>query len=541
MKVSIYTNSQAPIGRAIEPYLDSADDVFIASAYLSAKAINTLTARIEKQEGKRPRVDILFGLDDATDMNAVQTAHKAADKLPDNLRVRYTPHRPGHLFHPKAYFFRCGDTCHIFITSANLTAAGQSTNEEMYCHVEAPKSHEVVAQFQAIREHWWDNRVSAEVDDKVVDAREAIEYYKGLLAESINHFAAVMSNLGKGIIPPPPPPPPPDVLAPLRDALAKGYLITSTLSLSNLYVSVQDILKPGDSTGSVKANQVVIVKNRSSASVSLLPEEVIKEFSALQREARGLCETWSLPLPDGEYVPALVHKTLSKAIKGLERKQTKLISSNIKNRAVINKHLKNKLESECRLVWQALNPNAPSPFPENLLPEIENRVKERRAKLEANPSQELQFSFQAYPHPLILMHQMPGQLAWQLQKGDPDQELIRTIIALLRSQVNLIQGVTQWTKPSIIKRDYERVRLLVAFRGKSTDALLRNLAAWVRERHTTTHGQTANQKKQQLAKKAKAIKTKTDDHLTWLAHTEVLEQEEMVTRLLEEYHGLQPK
>lgn len=533
MKVSIYTNSQAPIGRAIEPYLDSADDVFIASAYLSAKAINTLTARIEKQEGKRPCVDILFGLDDATDMNAVQTAHKAADKLPDNLRVRYTPHRPGHLFHPKAYFFRCGDTCHIFITSANLTAAGQSTNEEMYCHVEAPKSHEVVAQFQAIREHWWDNRVSAEVDDKVVDAREAIEYYKGLLAESINHFAAVMSNLGKGIMPPPPPP---DVLAPLREALAEGYLITSTLSLSNLYVSVQDILKPGDSASPVKANEVVIVKNRLSASVSLLPEEVIKELGALQRAARVLCETWSLPLPDREYVPVSAHATLSRGIKELERDHAKLIRFYINNKATITNHLIDKLEAECQQVWDDLNPQAKGQFSSSLLPKIKSRVEERRLKLKANPAQELPFSFQAYPHRLVLMHQMPRQKAWQLQKGNPDRELIRTFITLLRGQVNLILGVTQLVKPSAIKSEYERVRLLVAIRGKAVDALLSSLSSWVRETQIKTRGQTLVQKQQPLAKKVQQVKSKAKEHLDWLKDLEMLAQDAAVKELLDKYH-----
>lgn len=125
-----------------------------------------------------------------------------------------------------------------------------------------------------------------------------------------------------------------------------------------------------------------------------------------------MCETYSLPLASGQYVPPSAHVALSKAIKKLEHEQSKLITSNIKNRAVINKHLKDKLESECRQVWQTLNPDTTLSFPENLLPEIEKRVKERRAQLGASPSQALRFIFQAYPHPLVLMHEMPGQLAW---------------------------------------------------------------------------------------------------------------------------------
>lgn len=125
-----------------------------------------------------------------------------------------------------------------------------------------------------------------------------------------------------------------------------------------------------------------------------------------------------------------------------------------------------------------------------------------------------------------------------MQKGDPDQELIHTIVALLRSQVDLIQGVTQWVKPSIIKAEYERIRLLVWIKGKATDALLRNLASWVRDRNTKIHGQNPLQKKQQLEKKVKAIKEKADEHLLWLANIENLEHETAVQELREEYYSL---
>ena len=537
MKVTIHANSQAPIGILIERLLVHADDVFIASAYVSAKAISTLSARMQQRDASKFNIDILFGLDAETDLEAVQKVYDAALEMPDCLHVRYTPHHAGRLFHPKVYYFRRRSTCHILIASANLTEAGHHANEEMYCYIEVPETHDVVAQFNTVRQVWWSEPFSAELDDQVVGAKAGIEYQRQQLKQAEETFGRIISDVGRGKVPLLLPPE--DILAPLRTELANGYLITPSFSLSYLYVSIQDILKPVEDTKPVKENQIIKVQNRLSASVSLLPDDVIKDFSNLQQSARDLCETYSVPTASGLYVPLSAHPTLSRKIKELERKHSKLISSNIKNKSVINKHLKDKLESECRLVWQTLNPDATVPFPGNLLPEVEKRVKERRVLLQANPSELLRFSFQAYPHPLVLMNQMPGQLAWQLQKGDPDQELIHIIIALLRGQVNLIQGVTQWSKPSIIKRDYERVRLLVAIKSKSTDALLRSLSAWVRERQTITRGQTPDQKKQQLAKKAKVVKTKAEEHLNWLANIGNLEHKEMVTRLLEEYYSLQ--
>ncbi len=136
------------------------------------------------------------------------------------------------------------------------------------------------------------------------------------------------------------------------------------------------------------------------------------------------------------------------------------------------------------------------------------------------------------------MHQMPGQLAWQLQKGNPDHELVRTIVALLRSQINLIQGVTQWVKPSIIQREHERIRLLVWIKGKATNKLLRNLAVWVRGRCTKVTGQDTLQKKQQLEKKVHEIKAMANNHLLWLTEIENLEHELAVKELREEYYSL---
>lgn len=537
MKVSIHANSEAPIGTLIERLLEQADDVFIASAYISAKGVDTLSARTKQRTSGTLSVDILFGLDAETDLKAVQRIYDVALEEPEYLRVRYTAHRAGRLFHPKVYFFRHRSTCHIIIASANLTEAGQRTNEEMYCHLECASTHETVAQFNAIRQVWLSEPFSAVLDEKVLGARAGIEYQKQQLREAEEAFTNVISSVGIRL---PQPLPPEDSLAPLRAALANGYLIAPTFSLSNLYVSVEDILKPTEEAKLVKENQIVIVQNRSSALIKLLPEESLKEFNSLQRTAREVCESFSLSISAGLYVPETAHKALAKNIGSLERKHNALVNSLVKNRTAINKHLKDKLE-ECRQVWQALHPGEDAPFPDELMPEIRKRVEDRRKRLEQNPYEALRFDFQAYPHPLVLMVEMPNNLAWTLQKGNPDQELVRTVVTLLRRQIELLKGVTQWSKQSIIKRDYERVRLLISIRGKATDVLLRSVSSWVRDNQTKLHKQTTDQKRQQLSRKAATIRKKVDEHLQWLVEVDGLNPKEATAKLLDEYYSLQTK
>lgn len=309
MKVSIHANSESPIGILVERLLEQADEVFIASAYISAKAVDTLSARTKRRASGTLSVDVLFGLDAETDLTAVQRIYDAGLEEPERLRVRYTPHRAGRLFHPKVYFFRQRAVCHILIASANLTEAGQRTNEEMYCHLECASTHETVAQFNAVRRVWLSEPFSAVLDEKVLGAKAGIEYQKQRLREAEKAFTDVISCVG---VRPPPPPPREDVLAPLRASLASGYLIAPTFSLSNLYVSVQDILRPTEDVKPDRGNQVVIVQNRSSALIKLLPDESLKEFSSLQRTAREVCESLSISISAGLYVPETAHKVLAK-------------------------------------------------------------------------------------------------------------------------------------------------------------------------------------------------------------------------------------
>ena len=537
MKVAIHANSEAPIGNLVERLLEQAEDVFIASAYISAKAINTLAARTKSRIPGSLCVDILFGLDAETDLAAVQRVYDAAVEQPGCFQVRYTPHRAGRLFHPKVYFFRHCSTCHIIIASANLTGAGQYTNEELYCHLECPMSHETVAQLGAVRKVWMSEPFSAVLDDKVLGAKKGIDYHRQQLIVAEKAFANVISNVSKGIRPWEPPVV--NCVAPLRAVLADGYLIAPTFSLSSLYVSVQDILRPTDGATPAKQNQVVIVQSRSSAMINLLPEDHIKDFSTLQRTAREVCENLSLSVPAGLFVPRTAHKELAKSITTLKREHLALISRSIKNKDIISLHLKENLKKECEEAWKVFNPDGDLLFPADLLSEVRKRVEERRKQLEKSPANVLRFNFQAYPHPLVLMKDMPDNLAWTLQKGDPDQEVLSTVVAILRSQAKSLLGVTQWSKPSVIKRDFERVKLLITIKGKFTKIIQSSVASWVRESQIRQRGQTSEQKRTLLDKKAAGIKRKVDEHIKFLNEIEYLELEDAVRKLSAEYLTLQ--
>lgn len=516
MKVSIHTNSEAPIGTLVETLIAQAEEMFIASAYISIRAINTLTARIQAHKDTKLTVDVLFGLDAETDTKAIRQVYEAAGQMPDQLKVRYTPHRAGRLFHPKAYYFRVGPLCHILITSANWTQAGQRSNEELYCHLEVSATHEAAVRFNAVRQAWCSEPSSKVLDQDIIDALDGVEYYKQQLEQHQQRFEQIISDVGvRPVVRPPI-----DDLDALRTALANGYLVTPSFSLSSLSVSIQDILKPMDTGAPDKENQVVVVQNRFSASVSLLPESAVKSFNDLQRTARDLCEAYSISIGAGQYVPASAHASLKKSLDKVTQAQKKLITANIKDKAIIAKHIGSRLEPECRAVWKTLNPTSTLPFPDNLLPQIKERVEERRKLIEKDPASALRFTFAAYPHPLVLKNAMPDSLAWNLQENTSDSDLFRVVISLLVGQVKLIQGVTQWKRPSVIQRDYERVRLLVNIKGKAVDSLLRLLSAYVRESQITKHGQTAAEKQMLQQKKVDKINEKANEHLKCLAELE---------------------
>lgn len=536
MKVSIYTNSEAPIGTLVENLIEQAEEVFIASAYISSRAINTLTARIQERKEAKLTVDVLFGLDAETDTKAIRQVYEAASQMPEQLKVRYTPHRAGRLFHPKAYYFRVGPLCHILITSANWTQAGQRSNEELYCYLEVSAEHDLAKHFNTVRQYWWSEPSSKVLDQEIIDALDGVEYYKQQLEQHQQRFGEIISKVGiEPVVVPLP-----DDLAALRTALANGYLITPSFSLSSLAVSIQDILKPTDTGTPDKENQVVVVQNRFSASVSLLPESAVKDFNDLQRNARDLCEAYSISIGAGQYVPASAHKALKKALDEVGRDQKKLIAANIKDKAVITKHIESKLEPECRAVWKALNPNNSLPFPDNLLPQIRMRVGERRKLIEKDPASALRFAFAAYPHPLVLKNAMPDSLAWNLQENTSDTDLFRVIISLLVGQVKLIQGVTQWKRPSVIQRDYERVRLLVSIKGKAVDSLLRLLSAYVRDSQITKRGQTSAEKQVLQQKKVGSLTKKVNEHLKWLTELEstTADHSGAIKKLRQEYNTL---
>jgi len=114
MKISIHTNTQKPIGKLTEELVKDASEVFVASAYISDPAVKILLGQINSANNSLAKsVDLLFGFDLVTSTSALDQIVKAAEERPEQIRAKFVPHKSGRLFHPKVYYFRVGNLCHI--------------------------------------------------------------------------------------------------------------------------------------------------------------------------------------------------------------------------------------------------------------------------------------------------------------------------------------------------------------------------------------------------------------------------------------------
>lgn len=475
MKVAIHANSEAPIGTLIERLLEQADDVFIASAYISAKAVDTLAARTQQRASGTLAVDILFGLDAETDLKAVQRIYDVSLKDPERIRVRYTPHRSGRLFHPKVYFFRHRSTCHIIIASANLTEAGQRTNEELYCHLECASTHETVAQFNVIRQVWLSEPFSAVLAENIVAERSGIEFHRDQLKKAEEAFGKIISDVGvRPIILPPPdpiPPPPPDAKQLLLAQLEKGYLISTDFSVAPLSVSIP--IREAQKVDS--ANGSVVIRTSLTASVQLLSEEACDEFAQLYRDAKKIVEQHSVLVPSGlSYVPPSAQASFKSNMRSVLNKHKQLIHKHIYFKGPINTQL-TRLEADCAKERQKYSSQPGIITEEEFLQVAKARIKERREAFKDDPQAAVRLIISPYPHPLVYRMQNPNHAAWDLCETELDDDLLATLLAILLGQVNVIIEATQKRQHPSVQADYRQAKLLISIKGKAIGSLLDKL------------------------------------------------------------------
>lgn len=462
MKINIVTNSQKPIGAVIEDLVTDADDVFIASAYISAKAVAALVRQSSaRQDIKHKTVDILFGMMPEIDHASLDCLLEARVQAPKRFNVRYTPSTSGRLFHPKLYYFRHDQICHLLIASANLTNRGHHINEEIYCHVECPSSHHLISELNTIRRAWLSEPFSAPLDGAITDLVACIQAGEAAKRAYVNVLSGL--NVDHTIAVPPIPP-----KERLLQELEKGYLISTDFSVAPLSVSIP-IRQMQRQSG---ANGMVIVQANLTASAQLLPLGVCNEFASLYRDAKKLVEQHSILVPPGLfYVPPSAQKSLASSIKPLLNNHKQLIHKYIYLRRPINSHL-TQLPENCAKEWQKFSEQPGIVSKEAFLQTAKERIIERREEFRRDPQSAVRLTFISYLHPLVYRSQNPTHAAWNLSEISMDEDLLRTVMALLIGQVDLVIEAAKKKQQPSVQEEYKNARLLISYRGCIIDSLL---------------------------------------------------------------------
>lgn len=470
MKITISTNSQKPIGALIEDLIAQADDVFIASAYISRKAVEILLQRADLSRGANlKRVDILFGIDTEMERMVLECLLEARTQFPKAFHVRYTPSTSERLFHPKVYYFHCGQNSHIIVGSANLTHRGQFVNEEMYCHIECSSSDSLVNQLNTVRHAWLSAPFSAPLDDAILDYFRAIA--TGEVAKDA--VSAILKKIGYLD---PPPPPAPSAKECLLNELEKGYLISTDFSVAPLTVPVPIRHVPrqqGDN------GNLVTVRTGLTASVQLLPPTACKDFALLYQKANGIVEQHSilLPLvpPGSFYVPLSAQIAFTTSMEPLLKQYKKLIGKYIFSEKPIDSHL-TQLPARCTEEWRKHSHEPSIVSEEAFLQSARDRIAERRTEFSHEPQSAVRLIINSSPHPILYRAQKPNHPAWSLCDTKVDDDLLKTMLAILIEQVDMIIAATQKKQQPAVRQDLTRAKLLIAIRGKVIDSLLAKLS-----------------------------------------------------------------
>jgi len=464
MNIGIFTNSQKPIGLIVEDLTAKADDIFIASAYISRKAVDTLVQRANLSQGSHlKKVDILVGIVSEMGDTALDALLVASQKHPGSFNVRYTKSNSGRLFHPKVYYFQCGQISHIIIASANFTQQGQYQNEEMYCYIECSASDRLAEQINAIRQAWLAEPFSARLEAELVglfDKLGAADAAK----KAINEIVRITG--GPIVIPIP-------LLSSkerLLKELEKGYLFSTDFSVAPLSVSVP-IREAQRIDG---ADGAVSIHASLTASVQLLPLTTLNEFTQLYRDAKKVVEQHSIHVPSGLYVTPSAQASFTKNMKAVQIRYEQLVQKHIRLRRPINSHLVH-LATDCTKEWQK-HSNQPGIVTEKeFFLTAKERIKERREMFSNDPHSAVRLTISPYPHPLIYRANNPNHAINKLYETELDDDLLTTMLAISIGQVDLIIDATKKKQQPAVKDDYKCAKLLISFRGKVIDGLLTEL------------------------------------------------------------------
>jgi len=151
----VANNGTTDHARAITEILEDADQILIAVAFLKTGGADLLGAILEKRLGAGAEAEIFIGTDFfLTQPAALKRLLTLKDRYPA-CRVMVADQTSA-TFHPKAYVARKGAEYLSLIGSANLTAGGLHSNEELSLCVRHsagdPLTAQLIASFERYRE-----------------------------------------------------------------------------------------------------------------------------------------------------------------------------------------------------------------------------------------------------------------------------------------------------------------------------------------------------------------------------------------------------
>jgi HKD family nuclease len=307
-------------GRVIErfrSYLKSADEVLLASAYVSSGALETLLPDFERIVGRGGSVQLYAAFDGGA-FTRPETFQRLIDlkrRAPVSVGVYLNP-RQGSIFHAKVFLFRNRRGWRGIVGSANLTTRGlQGANFEVCTDWPEMSTKDVEAvrtELSLLRTSGQLTELTAERIDEVIGLHDAKRLSPEERAARDRMNKRARDSLLKRIdaMKPgqlPPLPPLAETAREWTQGLANsGCGIAVTTELEELSISLQfDPFVRANIVAKETSRQIGLVKEstRKGYSLSLVPEGLRQTCSTAARSVGRLIAVRSVDLSYSRWIP----------------------------------------------------------------------------------------------------------------------------------------------------------------------------------------------------------------------------------------------
>lgn len=250
-------------------------------------------------------------------------------------------------------------------------------------------------------------------------------------------------------------------------------------------------------------------------------------------------ETRSITLPSGvPYIPQTAQKTFASEINKVLDDHKSLLRKYIYLRTPITSHLK-KLADNCAQQWDHYKDQPGVVTEAQFLQSAKARVAVRRKAFRDNNQSAVRLSITPYPHPLVYRELDPNHAAWDLYKTKAEDELLKTIVAILTAQINLIISATLMKQQPALQTYVKQAKLLIGIEAEIVKGLLAKLSAAARDWDKTRKNSRNKQKKvtpgQLMAEELTKIRVLAEKHKHWLEEKGKMSPEKAFDLLLTEY------